>query len=239
MNTQNTQNLHEILTGNAYPGRGIILGKTEDGEHSVVAYFIMGRSENSRNRIFSKTEDGIRTEAFDPSKLEDPSLIIYHPVRKVGEDLVVTNGDQTDTVRDFLVKGESFESALQTREFEPDAPHFTSRISGILQADGNYKLSILKSADEKGSACNRNTFSFEALSGVGHFIHTYQQDGNPLPAFSGEPKRVAIPNDFKEFSAMLWNSLNSDNKISLYVRFNNLKTGIVMEKLINKHGGEA
>lgn len=239
MNRQNTQTLPEILTGNAYPGRGIVLGKTEDGKHSAVAYFIMGRSENSRNRIFSKTEDGIRTEAFDPSKLEDPSLIIYHPVRKVGADLVVTNGDQTDTVRDFLVKGESFESALCTREFEPDAPHFTSRISGILHANGSYQLSILKSADEKGSACNRNTFSFEALSGVGHFIHTYQQDGNPLPAFCGEPKRVEIPNNFEEFSSMLWNSLNEDNKISLYVRFCNLQTGAVEEKLINKHGGEA
>lgn len=239
MNQSNPQTLDEILTKNAYPGRGIVLGKTEDGEHSVVAYFIMGRSENSRNRIFSKTEDGIRTEAYDPSKLEDPSLIIYHPVRAVGDALVVTNGDQTDTVRDFLEKGESFEAALCTREFEPDAPHFTSRISGLLRADGTYQLSILKSADAMGRACNRHTFSYEALPGIGHFIHTYQQDGNPLPAFSGEPTKVKIPNDCEEFTTRLWSSLNADNKISLYVRYCHLQSGAVVENIINKHGGRA
>lgn len=237
MNVYETQSLKELLSGNPYPGRGIVIGMTADGCKSVVAYFIMGRSENSRNRIFAKTEDGIRTEAFDPSKLEDPSLIIYHPVREVGEDLVVTNGDQTDTVCDFLLNGGIFEAALSTREFEPDAPHFTSRISGILHADASYQLSILKSADEQGSACARHFFDYSALPGVGHFIHTYQCNGNPLPAFFGEPKRVEIPNSMEQFTAMLWNSLDVDNKISLYVRFSDRQSGLVEEKIINKQEG--
>ena len=240
MNVHETYSLKDLLSGNDYPGRGIVLGKSADGAKSVVAYFIMGRSENSRNRIFAQTQDGIRTEAFDPSKLEDPSLIIYHPVRLVGDALVVTNGDQTDTIRDFMLQGDSFEAALETRAFEPDAPHFTSRISGILHANGNYKLSILKSADAEGTDCARHVFSVPALPGVGHFLHTYQCDGNPLPAFFGEPKRVEIPSALEDFEDMLWNSLHADNKISLYVRFCDLATGAIEEKLINKHkGGEA
>ena len=227
--------LETLLSNNTYPGRGIVLGRTQDGTKSAVAYFIMGRSENSRNRIFAPTEDGIRTEAYDPSKLEDPSLIIYHPVRQVGECLVVTNGDQTDTIRDHLVEGGSFASALRTREFEPDAPHFTSRISGILYPNGDYTLSILKSADAEGSACTRYFFEIPALAGVGHFLHTYQTVGNPLPAFAGEPATVAIPNEATAFAELLWKSLNADNKISLYVRFQDLATGEVEQVLINKH----
>lgn len=235
MNIHENRKLADLLANNAYPGRGIVIGQTEDGTKSVIAYFIMGRSENSRNRIFEQTEDGIRTKAFDPSKLEDPSLIIYHPVRKVADHVVVTNGDQTDTVRDFLQKEGSLEEALHTREFEPDAPHFTSRISGVLKNNGNYKLSILKSADENGSACNRHFYTYSALAGAGHFIHTYQTDGNPLPAFYGEPTKVAIPNDLKQFADEIWNSLHADNKISLYVRFQDIKTGEAEETILNKN----
>lgn len=236
MNQFEKSNIETLLSGNSYPGRGIVLGCTKDGSRAALAYFIMGRSENSRNRIFVKTEDGIQTEAFDPSKLEDPSLIIYHPVRQVGETTVVTNGDQTDTVRDFLVKNQSFEAALQTREFEPDAPHFTSRISGILQADGNYALSILKSADLEGSACARQFFFYPPISGVGHFLHTYQMDGNPLPAFAGEPKRVEIPDDLDQFADLIWSNLHEENKISLYVCLKDLKSGAMEDKIINKNG---
>ncbi len=240
MSVHTSYDLNTLLSENSYPGRGIVLGQTPDGTQSAVAYFIMGRSQNSRNRIFAKTPDGIRTEAHDPSKLEDPSLIIYHPVRMVGKHLVVTNGDQTDTVRDFLQEGKSFTDALLTREFEPDAPNFTSRISGLLEQNGAYTLSILKSADAEGSACNRHSFDYAPLAGVGHFIHTYQQDGNPLPAFFGEPERVAITaNDAKTFANDIWQNLNTDNKISLYVRFTSLATGAVEEIIINKHGGEA
>ncbi len=239
MNTFEMQNVEVLLRANSYPGRGIILGNSADGSKAVAAYFIMGRSENSRNRVFEKTADGIRTKAFDPNKLEDPSLIIYHPVRQVGQALVVTNGDQTDTVRDYLAQGKTLEAALKVREFEPDAPHFTSRISGLLQQDGSYQLSILKSADAQGSACSRHVFSYPALAGVGHFIHTYQGDGNPLPAFAGEPRRVAIPNAAKEFADLLWSSLHTDNKISLYVRFCDKTSGAVEEQLINKHEGGA
>jgi len=235
MNVYEKNSLSTLLSENVYPGRGIVLGRTKDGTKAAVAYFIMGRSENSRNRIFVPTEDGIRTEAFDPSKLEDPSLIIYHPVRKVAEDLVVTNGDQTDTIRDFLRDGKSFESALQTREFEPDMPHFTPRISGILHQDGRYCLAILKSADSEGSACTRQFFQYPAVSGLGHFLHTYFRDGNPIPTFIGEPKRVEIPNKLDEFADMIWNHLNEDNKISLYVCFQDLKSGALEDKIINKY----
>lgn len=239
MKPYQTQDLPELLRQNSYPGRGIVLGTSADGTKSALAYFIMGRSDNSRNRIFTQTEDGIRTEAYDPQKLEDPSLIIYHPVCKVGETVVVTNGDQTDTVRDFITRGACFETALETRAFEPDTPHFTSRISGLLRTDGTYQLSILKSGDDKGSSCERHFFSYESLPGVGHFIHTYQHDGHPLPAFCGEPTRVQIPNDGKTFADALWNSLNPDNKISLYVRFCDWQSGAEEALILNQHGGEA
>ena len=205
------------LEARAYPGRGILLGATPSGK-SVVAYFIMGRSENSRNRVFSVTEDGIRTEAHDPAKLSDPSLIIYHPVRKVGDKLVVTNGDQTDTIRDFLEKGSDFHSALQTREFEPDTPNFTPRVSGIVNADGSYTLSILK-AGGSGTFCMRYFFEYAAATpGAGHFISTYEGFGEPRPSFNGEPVFVGIGEyDSKSLAHKLWKSMNKDNKVSLYV----------------------
>ena len=219
MNGYENHALNALLSGNPYPGRGIVLGQTADGSQNVAAYFIMGRSENSRNRIFVKEPDGIRTQAHDPAKLEDPSLIIYHPVRQFGRGLVVTNGDQTDTIRDFLEQGLPFEQALRTREFEPDGPNWTPRISGLLSPDGSYKLSILKSADAQGSGCARYTFEYPGLPGVGHFLHTYVTDGNPIPTFQGEPERVAIQGTLEEFAGMIWDNLNEANKISLYVRF--------------------
>ena len=227
--------LTELLRSNPYPGRGIVLGQTPDGKHAVTAYFIMGRSTNSRNRIFVEEPDGIRTEAYDPSKLEDPSLIIYHPVRTMGDALVVTNGDQTDTIRDYLKKGLPMEQALRTREFEPDGPNWTPRISGLLSPDGSYKLSILKSADAQGSACVRQTFEYPALPGVGHFLHTYVTDGNPIPTFQGEPERVAITGDIDTFAAALWESLNEANKISLFVRFTDLASNTFTQRIYNKH----
>ena len=227
--------LTELLRSNPYPGRGIVLGQTPDGKHAVTAYFIMGRSANSRNRIFVEEPDGIRTEAYDPSKLEDPSLIIYHPVRQFGRGLIVTNGDQTDTIRDYLKKGLPMEQALRTREFEPDGPNWTPRISGLLSPDGSYKLSILKSADAEGSACVRQTFEYPALPGVGHFLHTYVTDGNPIPTFQGEPERVAVGDDFDAFTQGVWNSLNEDNKISLYTSWIDLATGQEQVRIINKH----
>ena len=227
--------LTELLRSNPYPGRGIVLGQTPDGKHAVTAYFIMGRSANSRNRIFVEEPDGIRTEAYDPSKLEDPSLIIYHPVRQFGRGLIVTNGDQTDTIRDYLKKGLPMEQALCTREFEPDGPNWTPRISGLLSPDGSYKLSILKSADAEGSACVRQTFEYPALPGVGHFLHTYVTDGNPIPTFQGEPERVAITGDIDTFAAALWESLNEANKISLFVRFTDLETRTFQQRIINKY----
>ena len=227
--------LTELLRSNPYPGRGIVLGQTPDGKHAVTAYFIMGRSANSRNRIFVEEPDGIRTEAYDPSKLEDPSLIIYHPVRQFGRGLIVTNGDQTDTIRDYLKKGLPMEQALRTREFEPDGPNWTPRISGLLSPDGSYKLSILKSADAEGSACVRQTFEYPALPGVGHFLHTYVTDGNPIPTFQGEPERVAITGDIDTFAAALWESLNEANKISLFVRFTDLASGTFTQRIFNKH----
>ena len=227
--------LSEKLASNTYPGRGIVLGMTADGKQSVAAYFIMGRSVNSRNRVFVEEPDGIRTEAYDPSKLEDPSLIIYHPVREVGRGLIVTNGDQTDTILEFLERGLPMEQALRTREFEPDGPNWTPRISGLLSPDGSYKLSILKSADAEGSACARQTFEYPALPGLGHFLHTYVCDGNPIPTFQGEPERVAIEGDIDAFTAQLWNSLNPDNKISLFVRFTDLETRAYDQRILNKH----
>ena len=227
--------LPEKLASNPYPGRGIVLGMSADGKTSVAAYFIMGRSVNSRNRVFLEEPDGIRTEAFDPSKLADPSLIIYHPVRELGRSLIVTNGDQTDTIRDFLEQGLSMEQALRTREFEPDGPNWTPRISGLVCADGSYKLSILKSADSAGSACTRQFFEYPALPGLGHFLHTYVTDGNPIPTFQGEPERVAIAGDIDAFTAQLWENLNEDNKISLFVRFTDLETREYQQRIVNKH----
>ena len=235
MNVYETHDLAALLAGTPYPGRGIVLGKTADGRQSVAAYFIMGRSENSRNRVFVKEPDGIRTQAYDPAKLADPSLIIYHPVRQMGRGLIVTNGDQTDTIRDFLEQGLPFEQALSTREFEPDGPNWTPRISGLLSPDGSYKLSILKSADAEGTACARYTFAYPGLAGVGHFLHTYVTDGSPIPTFQGEPERVAIPDTLEGCVNLIWNHLNEANKISLYVRYTDLATGTWEERIVNKY----
>ena len=236
--SKNVFDISQELMSNAYPGRGIILGRTPDNKKNVIAYFIMGRSENSRNRIFTERGGVLYTEPFDASKVEDPSLIIYAAVRKYENKIIVTNGDQTDTINDALKSGGSFKSALETREFEPDAPNFTPRISGMLtfeNKDFTYEMSILKSADAAGSACNRYTFSYSPLAGLGHFIHTYVCDGNPIPTFQGEPERVAIPNDIDEFTQSLWNALDADNKISLYVRYTDLSTGEEDSRLINKN----
>ena len=238
MSVYEVQRLESLLSGNLYPGRGIVIGQSRDGTKMAAVYFIMGRSANSRNRIFVKTEDGIRTQAQDPRKLEDPSLIIYHPVRLVGDELVVTNGDQTDTIRDALAAGGSFESALLTRSFEPDAPNLTPRISGLVSAKGDYHLSILKSADADGSACTRQFFHYPSLPGVGHFLHTYNGDGSPLPSFTGEPKRVEIPDDIRAFAKGIWNSLDPENRISLYVRYADLVRGGAEELLLNRYGEE-
>ena len=227
--------LNQELRGNAYPGRGIVIGKSQDGGCAVVAYFIMGRSVNSRNRVFTEEPDGIRTEAADPAKMEDPSLIIYHPVRQIGRGLIVTNGDQTDTIRDFLEKGLPFEQALRTREFEPDGPNWTPRISGLLSPDGSYKLSILKAADEAGTACLRQTFEYPGQAGLGHFLHTYQCDGSPIPSFEGEPTPVTIEGDIDAFTSGLWESLNQDNKVSLFVRYIDLATGQAQTRIVNKN----
>ena len=224
------------LSGKPYPGRGIALGRSADGKRSVAVYFIMGRSVNSRNRIFEKTEDGIRTRAFDESKMTDPSLIIYHPVRTLGRGLIVTNGDQTDTIRDFLERGLPFDQALRTREFEPDGPNWTPRISGLLSPDGSYKLSILKAADPEGSACARYTFEYPGLAGQGRFISTYVGDGSPLPSFQGEPLAVSFGDESaRDLATMVWDSLNSDNKVSLFVRTVDLSTGETDTVIINKH----
>ena len=235
-----TSNFFELLNAHPYPGRGIMLGKTADGAKSVVVYFIMGRSENSRNRIFELTEDGIRTKAYDESKMVDPSLIIYHPVRKVGSDLVVTNGDQTDTIRDFLLEGRVFAEPLRTRCFEPDGPNWTPRISGILHDDGSYALSILKSADGDPASCRRYFFGYEnPIAGQGHFIHTYQENAEPLPSFYGEPRQVEVGNtDAKTLADKVWKALNEDNKVSLFVRTIDIATGDSETVIINKHGEE-
>lgn len=227
------------LQNNAYPGRGIVIGRTPDGTKAAIAYFIMGRSENSRNRVFVEDGEGIRTQAFDPSKLSDPSLIIYAPVRVLGNKTIVTNGDQTDTIYELMDKGLTFEQSLRTREFEPDAPNYTPRISGALYIeDGtyNYDMSILKSNNGNPDACNRYTFAYSnPVAGEGHFIHTYKCDGNPLPSFEGEPKLVDIPNDMNEFADMVWNSLNEENKVSLFIRYIDIATGKYETKIINKN----
>ncbi len=231
--------LENELKNNAYPGRGIVIGKSLDGKHAVTAYFIMGRSENSRNRVFVTEGEGIRTEAYDPSKLEDPSLIIYAPVRVLGNKTIVTNGDQTDTIYELMDKQQTFEQSLRTREFEPDGPNYTPRISGIMHVDQgtfNYGMSILKSNNGNPDACNRYTFAYsDPVAGEGHFIHTYMCDGNPLPSFEGEPKLVEIPNDMKTFTNMLWNSLNEDNKVSLFVRYIDIETGKYESTIVNKN----
>lgn len=230
--------LNDLLSSNTYPGRGIIIGKTPDGKKAAVAYFIMGRSENSRNRIFVEQGDDMKTQAFDPSKMEDPSLIIYYPIRKLDNHLIVTNGDQTDTIYEGLKEGKAFAKALESREFEPDGPNWTPRISGMLdfsEENFTYQMSILKSADAEGTACNRFTYSYAPLNGLGHFIHTYVRNGNPIPTFQGEPERVAIPDSIDEFTETIWNNLDEDNKISLYVRFVDLADGTVENRMINKH----
>ncbi len=231
--------LETQLSTNAYPGRGIVIGKSKDGKHAVTAYFIMGRSENSRNRVFVEDGEGIRTQAFDPSKLTDPSLIIYAPVRVLGNKTIVTNGDQTDTIYELMDKQQTFEQALRTREFEPDAPNYTPRISGIMHIeDGkfSYAMSILKSNNGNGAACNRYTYAYEnPIAGEGRFIHTYMNDGNPLPSFEGEPKWVEIDGDIDTFTNMLWKNLNEDNKVSLFVRYIDIETGKYETRIINKN----
>ena len=227
------------LASNSYPGRGILIGRTADGKHAAIAYFIMGRSENSRNRVFVEDGTGIRTQAFDPSKLSDPSLIIYAPVRVLGDTTVVTNGDQTDTIYDHIKEGKSFEAALRTRTFEPDPPNFTPRISGLLKTGAgkmNFAMSILKSDKGNDASALRYFYEYEnPVAGEGRFIHTYRCDGNPIPSFEGEPKSVALGNDFDEFTDGIWNSLNSDNKVSLFTRFIRLADGSIRTKIVNKH----
>ena len=238
MDIYKTNDIAKLIEGNSYVGRGIVIGKSSDGKKACAAYFIMGRSANSRNRVFAERDGVLYTEPFDASKVEDPSLIIYAALREYKNKLIVTNGDQTDTIYEGIKAGGSFSGALATREFEPDAPNFTPRISGMItfrHGDFTYDMSILKSADEKGSACSRYTFSYPALPGLGHFIHTYVCDGNPMPTFQGEPERVAIPDDIDEFTDSLWNALDPDNKISLYVRYVDLETGEAENRLINKN----
>ena len=231
--------LKELLANNEYPGRGIVIGRCACGKYAVTAYFIMGRSSNSRNRVFVTEGEGIRTEAFDPSKLEDPSLIIYAPVRVLGKDTIVTNGDQTDTVYDGMKDGLTFEQSLRSREFEPDGPNYTPRISGVLHVeDGkfDYQMSILKSADGNPECCNRYTFSYDKpIAGEGRFIHTYMHDGNPLPSFEGEPEKVHIEGDIDKFTDEVWNALNEENKVSLFVRFINIETGEYETRIKNKN----
>ena len=235
----NAVSIEKELKENSYPGRGIIIGRSADGTKAVTAYFIMGRSENSRNRVFVEDGNGIRTQAFDPSKLVDPSLIIYAPVRVLGNKTIVTNGDQTDTIYELMDKQMTFEQALRTREFEPDAPNYTPRISGIMHVeDGKYSfaMSILNSNNGDPSSCNRYTFAYnDCPAGEGRFIHTYKCDGNPLPSFEGEPKLVEIPNDMEAFTDLLWNSLNEENKVSLFVRYIDIATGEYTSKIVNKN----
>lgn len=235
----NMLSLEQELKNNAYPGRGIVIGKSADGTKAVTAYFIMGRSENSRNRVFVEDGAGIRTQAFDPAKLSDPSLIIYAPVRVLGNKTIVTNGDQTDTIYEGMDKQMTFEQSLRCREFEPDGPNYTPRISGIMHIENgsyNYAMSILKSNNGNPDACNRYTFAYEnPVAGEGHLIHTYMHDGNPLPSFEGEPKLVAIPDDMDGFADMLWSSLNEENKVSLFVRYIDIATGACESKIVNKN----
>ena len=238
MNIYETKTMGEQIKNNTYVGRGIVIGRTKDSQKAVIAYFIMGRSENSRNRIFVENGKEVTIYPFDESKVQDPTLIIYSPIRVLEENTIVTNGNQTDTIYDFIKQGKTFEQALETRKFEPDAPNFTPRISGIVNIQNGeftYKMNILKSADAVGSACNRYNFSYKSLPGVGHFIHTYMCDGNPIPTFLGEPERVEIPNNIDEFTNDIWNNLNEENKISLYVRFIDIGTGSIENRLINKN----
>lgn len=233
------RSLKQELASNSYPGRGIILGRTPDGTKAVVAYFIMGRSENSRNRVFVTDGEGIRTEAYDPAKLTDPSLIIYAPVRVLGNKTIVTNGDQTDTIYQGMDRQLTFEQSLRSRTFEPDAPNYTPRISGIVrlaEEHFHYALSILKSNGGRPESCGRYTFAYEnPIAGEGHFIHTYQKDGNPLPSFQGEPKPVEILNDQKEFTKMIWEHLNCENKVALFVRYIDVKNGTYETEIINRY----
>lgn len=238
MNVYTINDIAELIRDNSYVGRGIVIGKSENGKSAVTAYFIMGRSRNSRNRVFVERDGALFTEPFDPSLVEDPSLIIYAAERNYENNLIVTNGDQTDTVYEGLKKGLSFKKALESRSFEPDSPNFTPRISGILtfsDKDFTYEMSILKSADAEGTACNRYTFSYTALPGLGHFIHTYVGDGSPLPTFQGEPERVAIGDDIDAFTSSLWEALNHDNRISLFVRYTDLASGKEEKRLINRN----
>ena len=238
MNIYQVNDIAELIKDNSYVGRGIVIGKTADGKKAATAYFIMGRSENSRNRIFTEKNGEVFTEPFDASKVQDPSLIIYAAIRSYENKLIVTNGNQTDTIYDSLANGGCFCKALKTREFEPDAPNLTPRISGILYfADGDfdYELSILKSADAEGSACSRYLFSYPSLPGLGHFIHTYVTDGNPIPTFQGEPERIAVSQNIDEFASRLWDNLDENNRISLYVRYTDLSDGSMESRLINKN----
>ena len=237
MNIYKIDAIETLLREKSYPGRGIVIGKSEDGKSAVFAYFIMGRSANSRNRVFVERDGAIYTEPHDFSKVSDPSLIIYSAVRAIGENVIVTNGDQTDTIYDAISNGGDMRDALRTREFEPDAPNLTPRISGVLNFEGNfsYEMSILKSADAEGTGCNRFFYEYTPMSGVGHFIHTYVDDGNPLPTFQGEPERVAIPSDIDEFAKSIWENLNEENKISLYVRYISLENGESTACMFNKN----
>lgn len=234
-----TLDIQKLLSENAYPGRGIILGKSPDGKNAVIAYFIMGRSVNSRNRVFEATADGIRTKAFDESKLSDPHLIIYSPVRVLGNKTIVTNGDQTDTIYAGMDCQQTFEQSLRCREYEDDAPNYTPRISGIVHRENgtmNYALSILKSADGNPDSVHRFTFGYEnPVNGEGHFIHTYMGDGNPLPSFEGEPEKITVENDIDVFTDMLWDNLNEDNKVSLFVRYIDLESGSTTDRIVNKN----
>lgn len=231
--------LKQELESNGYPGRGIVIGRSADGKYAVTAYFIMGRSSNSRNRVFVKEGEGIRTQAFDPSKLEDPSLIIYAPVRVLGCDTIVTNGDQTDTIYEGMENGMTFEQTLRCREFEPDGPNFTPRISGLMHVEGgayDFCMSILKSNDGDPDCCNRYLFAYDnPKAGEGRFIHTYEHDGNPLPSFAGEPTKVDVTGDVDTFTNMVWNALNEENKVSLFVRFIDIETGKYETRIVNKN----
>ena len=238
MSVYTSKTMGEIIKDNAYAGRGIVIGKTADGKKAAIAYFIMGRSENSRNRIFREEGNDVVIYPFDESKVEDPSLIIYSPIRVIDNKVIVTNGDQTDTIYDFIADGKCFAGALRTREFEPDAPNWTPRISGMLtmeNGDFTYEMSILKSIDEAGTGCARYHWTYPSVNGLGHFIHTYEHDGNPLPTFQGEPRRVTVPDTAEEFISDIWANLNEQNKISIYVRYIDLETGEVTNKMINKN----
>ena len=230
--------LKEELQNNAYPGRGIVIGKSANGRYAVTAYFIMGRSTNSRNRVFVEDGEGIRTQAFDPSKLKDPSLIIYAPVRVLGNKTIVTNGDQTDTIYEGMDKQLTFEQSLRSREFEPDGPNWTPRISGLLGPNGSYKLSILKAADGTGRRCLRQTFEYPGQPGTGHFLHTYAGDGDPLPSFTGEPEQVAVEGDIDSLASAVWDALDEANRISLFVRFTDLETRDFQQRIVNKYSGK-